>query len=200
MRNRAGASDRRVEDGQVTDAKTVRLTTIISDPSADVRGLRCPYAGPDGWRVRFAAARPPSPRQGGRRDGTAEAMSTPVSTARNPWGSISQANRVRVHERGRICAHDGCATILSIYNPEKYCSAHQRQARRGLRGVAHPVLAVACENCGEGFTTRNPRRRYCSDRCRMAAFARRKRSARRPQALAVVGGHAARWEAPDDAA
>jgi hypothetical protein len=127
-------------------------------------------------------------------------MSTPVSTALNPWGSISQANRVRVHQRGRICAHDGCATILSIYNPAKYCSAHLEQAQRGRRGVTHPVLAIACENCGAAVRTRNPRRRYCSDRCRMAAFARRKRSAQRGQASVVRGWRPASREAPDDVA
>jgi len=127
-------------------------------------------------------------------------MSTPVSTALNPWGPISQARRVRVHQRGRICAEAGCATILSIYNPSKYCSAHLEQAQRGLRGVAHPLLAVACENCGAGFDTRNPRRRYCSDRCRMAAFARRKRAAKRREAPVVMGARLAAREASDGAA
>jgi len=117
-------------------------------------------------------------------------MSTPVSTALNPWGPISQARRVRVHQRGRICAEAGCATILSIYNPSKYCSAHLEQA----------LLAVACENCGAGFETRNPRRRYCSDRCRMAAFARRKRAAQRREAPVATAARLAAREASDDAA
>jgi endogenous inhibitor of DNA gyrase (YacG/DUF329 family) len=127
-------------------------------------------------------------------------MSTPVSTALNPWGPVSQANRVRVHQRGRICAQAGCATILSIYNPAKYCSAHLEQVQRGRRGATRLALAVDCESCGAGFETRNPRRRYCSDRCRMAAFARRKRAAQRERALAVSGARPATREAPDDAA
>ena len=45
-----------------------------------------------------------------------------------------------------------------------------------------PTRDVACEHCGEVFQTANRARRYCSDRCRMAAFARRKRAAERAKA------------------
>jgi endogenous inhibitor of DNA gyrase (YacG/DUF329 family) len=48
----------------------------------------------------------------------------------------------------------------------------------------HPLREAACEHCGATFQTQNPHRKYCSDRCRMAAFARRKRAAQRAQALA----------------
>ncbi len=68
-------------------------------------------------------------------------MSTPVTTALNPWGPISRANRVRVHQSGRVCAHAGCATILSIYNPAKYCSVHLEQAQGRRRGVLTVVGA-----------------------------------------------------------
>lgn len=27
--------------------------------------------------------------------------------------------------KDRVCAHKGCGTILSRYNPEKYCSLHE---------------------------------------------------------------------------
>jgi hypothetical protein len=30
-----------------------------------------------------------------------------------------------VHETGRICAHDGCATVLSIYNSTGWCWQHE---------------------------------------------------------------------------
>ena len=90
--------------------------------------------------------------------------------------------------------------VSTVYNPAKYCSAHLELTQRGRRGVTHALLAVACENCGAGFETLNPRRRYCGDRCRMAAFARRRRSAQRREAPAVTGVRPARWEASDDSA
>jgi hypothetical protein len=31
----------------------------------------------------------------------------------------------RVHETGRVCAHDGCATVLSIYNSTGWCWQHE---------------------------------------------------------------------------
>jgi hypothetical protein len=109
-------------------------------------------------------------------------MSTPVSTSVNLWRPVSQTERIAVRKRGRICAQDGCDTVLSIYNPAKYCSAHATEAlNRRRRGGPHPVRRSVCEHCGEDFETRNPRRRYCSDGCRMAAFARRKRAAMREE-------------------
>jgi predicted nucleic acid-binding Zn ribbon protein len=110
-------------------------------------------------------------------------MSTTVTTSLNPWGPVSQTHRVRAYQRGRVCAHDGCDTILSVYNPSAYCGAHAEMARnKRRRGELHPVREVACEHCGTAFETQNTHRRYCSDRCRMAAFARRKRAAQRAQA------------------
>ena len=133
-------------------------------------------------------------------------MSTPVTTSLNPWGKpVSQANVVRSHPRGRVCAHEGCNTILSIYNPAKYCAAHVKPAQNGRRRVeAHPLREVVCENCGSVFETEHPHHRYCSDRCRAADFARRKRAAQRSvarrEALTVVGARPSEREAPGDAA
>jgi predicted nucleic acid-binding Zn ribbon protein len=120
-------------------------------------------------------------------------MSTAVTTSLNPWGPVSQTHRVHAYPRGRVCAHEGCTTILSVYNPSAYCGAHAEHARsKRRRGELHPVREVACEHCGTAFETRNTHRRYCSDRCRMAAFARRKRAALRAQArLGGIGPEAA---------
>ena len=132
-------------------------------------------------------------------------MSTPVTTSFNSWGKpVSQANAVRSHRRGRICAHEGCKTILSIYNPAEFCAAHMNQAQnRHGRVAEHPMKEAACKNCGSIFATDNPHRRYCSDRCRVAAFSRRKRSAQqsvaRREALAVVWARPSESEVPDDA-
>jgi hypothetical protein len=91
-----------------------------------------------------------------------------------------------VYPHGRLCAHEDCETILSIYNPSAFCGAHADLARsKRRRGELHPVRDVACAHCGASFQTQNAHRRYCSDRCRMAAFARRKRAAQRAQACAL---------------
>jgi hypothetical protein len=69
--------------------------------------------------------------------------------------------------------------VNGIYNPAKYCSAHATEAlNQRRRSSPHPLRFSVCEHCGEDFETRNPGRRYCSDGCRMAAFARRSRSSR----------------------
>ena len=116
------------------------------------------------------------PGRGPRRE---PGMSTQVSTSLNLRRHVSQTDRVRAHRRGRICAHEGCETILSIYNPAKLCAVHAEAQSRRRRGRARPVQEVACEQCGLTFEGANPHRRYCSDRCRMAAFARRRRAALR---------------------
>lgn len=120
------------------------------------------------------------------RAGSLSGMSTPLTTSLNPWGRpSSQANVVRAHQRGRVCAREGCATILSIYNPSKYCAAHAQRATH-RRGEVRPILEVACAHCGAPFKTGNPHRKFCSDRCRMAAFARRRRAAQRRDARREV--------------
>jgi hypothetical protein len=111
-------------------------------------------------------------------------MTTRITGTLNPWGPVSQGDRVRSYQSGRVCADPGCDTILSIYNPSKYCSMHAQLAAGGRRrGSPRPIREVACEQCGTVFETGNQARKYCSDRCRMAAFARRKRAALRAESL-----------------
>ena len=59
---------------------------------------------------------------------------------------------------------------LGVLRPARASPAASRRAWR-------PAAERTCENCGVAFETANEKRRYCSDRCRMAAFARRKRAA-----------------------
>jgi hypothetical protein len=109
-------------------------------------------------------------------------MTTRITGTLNPWGPVSQANRVRSYQSGRVCAHAACDTILSIYNPSKYCTVHAGLAMGGRRrGGPRPIREVACGLCGTVFETGNQARKYCSDRCRMAAFARRKRATLRAE-------------------
>ncbi len=84
-------------------------------------------------------------------------------------------SRPQTYGRGRVCAVDGCGTVLSMYNSSAFCAVHCRFLR--LTDVvgparAKPVLEVRCAyaGCLAPFLTQNPRRVYCSDRCRHAAF------------------------------
>lgn len=96
--------------------------------------------------------------------------------------AITQGDRVRSYQSGRLCACSGCDTILSIYNPSAYCTVHAKLAACGRkRSTPRPITGVACDHCGTVFETANVARKFCSDRCRMAAFARRKRAAVRAE-------------------
>jgi endogenous inhibitor of DNA gyrase (YacG/DUF329 family) len=127
-------------------------------------------------------------------------MSTRITGTLNPWGPASRADRVRSYRGGRICAHAGCGTILSIYNPSKYCTVHASLGTGGRRrGMPSPIREVACQQCGTVFETSNRARRFCSDRCRMAAFARRKRATSRAEReLAKVQTPRAAAPSPDE--
>ncbi len=109
-----------------------------------------------------------------RISGTPRIMGTPTR-------AISHGDRVRFYQNGRICGHSECETILSVYNPLKYCAVHAHLATERRRPTPRPVTEVACERCGLVFETANPARKFCSDRCRMAAFAQRKRAAVRAE-------------------
>lgn len=89
----------------------------------------------------------------------------------------SRAERVRTYTAGRVCAADGCLTVLSIYNPSRYCGLHSAPDRvSARRKPLRPLRRCGCGHCGTEFETTNPVRKYCSDRCRMAAFAFRQRT------------------------
>ena len=77
----------------------------------------------------------------------------------------------------RICAADNCETRLSIYNPSAYCVLHDHSRVKTTRPAEpKPVFERHCayEKCGVLFSTTNPRRVYCSERCRQAAFLQRR--------------------------
>ncbi len=103
---------------------------------------------------------------------------TPRATgAFRPYGHFRRKDAIPVFPQGRICAHLGCETLLSIYNRAPLCSLHvAERTAESRRPASHgPLEERRCENCGEVFTTNNPTRRYCNDHCRMAAWASRGR-------------------------
>ncbi len=97
-----------------------------------------------------------------------------------------RGDRVKAYRMGRVCAEPGCTTILSIYNPSPRCAVHQREAQMlRFRRVTMQEELRHCIHCGAEFTTSNPKRRYCSSRCRSQAFA--VRTAAREATLAEAG-------------
>jgi hypothetical protein len=91
-----------------------------------------------------------------------------------------RGDRVRIYREGRVCVEPGCATVLSIYNPSSRCAVHQRRSDViPLRRLESQEVERSCSQCGAPFLTTNPRRKYCSARCRSHAFAEREKAARR---------------------
>jgi hypothetical protein len=91
---------------------------------------------------------------------------------------------VRTYGLDRVCSVEGCTTRLSIYNPSRVCSVHAHLAvKRPRRAVTGVLLTKSCafDGCAKVFQTPNPRRIFCSDRCRMRAF----------QARSAAGAHQA---------
>jgi hypothetical protein len=95
-------------------------------------------------------------------------------------GKKAQASadeRPRTYGAGRVCATEGCGTVLSSYNPSAVCCLHSqgwtvKRSSVERRVRERPELVETCQNaqCGTEFVTTNPAKKYCSDRCRMQAF------------------------------
>ncbi len=87
---------------------------------------------------------------------------------------------MRTYSEGRVCAEPDCTTVLSVYNPSPRCALHQRQAVLvHFHRLGSAEVERHCHQCGEPFVTANPRRKYCSARCRSHAFAAREKAMRR---------------------
>lgn len=100
--------------------------------------------------------------------------------------SGSRGSRARTYKSGRTCAHEGCTTRLSVYNPSPTCALHTVAARTSLKRQNEAparrqpeTRTCAFDSCERQFVTSNPARKYCSDACRMRAFQRRTAEARR---------------------
>ena len=120
---------------------------------------------------------------GAGRAGTLVILRRQASVGRRVSGTAA----VSKYAEGRVCALHGCATVLSVYNGSRFCALHERARTVRSRCALRPPAERTCPNCGVAFESANERRRYCSDRCRMAAFARRKRAAARQEAGATPG-------------
>ena len=98
------------------------------------------------------------------------------------WGSLAsgrKSDRVRTYRRGRVCAEPDCTTLLSAYNPSPRCAVHERRETIvRLRRFEPRETEQHCAHCGAPFVTANPRRKFCSARCRSHAFSARERAMR----------------------
>ena len=95
-------------------------------------------------------------------------------------------SRTRTYGTGRVCAVEGCGTVLSAYNPSRTCALHdgvwRDEARRtSRRSTPREEVTRRCafDDCGREFTSANPAKRYCCDAYRMKAFQARVMAARR---------------------
>lgn len=60
--------------------------------------------------------------------------------ARRPSGYV---RRPRQYADGRVCAHPGCVTRLSTYNPRSTCRAHTPVRFPRVRGKVAPGASKA---------------------------------------------------------
>jgi endogenous inhibitor of DNA gyrase (YacG/DUF329 family) len=66
-----------------------------------------------------------------------------------------------------------------MYNSSSRCALHQRRAAVRLHRLESEEMERHCFQCGSTFVTTNPRRKFCSPRCRSHAFAAREKAMRR---------------------
>jgi len=99
---------------------------------------------------------------------------------------IDDMVRARTYGAGRVCAHEGCTTRLSAYNPSSICALHSggwndelKRPTRKQRPREEMTRYCEFEPCAREFVTSNPAKKYCSDACRMKAFQARAVAARR---------------------
>ena len=116
-------------------------------------------------------------------------MSTRISGSLVRGVTVTRAERVRTYAAGRVCAAEGCITVLSIYNPSRFCGLHSTPDRSTHPGAGR---CGRCAGARASTAARSSRpRTRCASTARTAAGWRRSRSASAPMA----GGRDARGSA-----
>jgi len=62
--------------------------------------------------------------------------------------TILYGRPLRTYGKGRVCAHNGCDTIVSLYNPLKYCSLHEKLHRSSIDVDSILFTTKECLLCG----------------------------------------------------
>lgn len=80
-----------------------------------------------------------------------------------------------------VCGFRDCnRKFYPSYDQRKYCSKKCQQAegnaKRPYRTKERVVNEVACEKCGIIFTTESKTKKFCSRKCNLSAYAKRKRA------------------------
>ncbi len=105
--------------------------------------------------------------------------------------SIADLERRRRPPKRRVCAHDGCDTILSRYNPSTYCAAHEPEPEV----FRHEGYSFRVCRCGDVFQVHDGggsrlcpacKRRVVSEEARRAERRRRTKSTRKDGRLDAV--------------
>ena len=68
---------------------------------------------------------------------------------------------IESYPAGRVCDHDGCDTVLSIYNPDPHCGAHRPEPDWSYGGRMH----APCEDCGEILQVKRSKPHHWCDAC-----------------------------------
>lgn len=93
--------------------------------------------------------------------------------ARKDQRAQAAAKRARYEAATIECARTGCTERYFSLRPDhRYCSARCRDRARIRTRTQHP--ARPCESCEKDFVPKNVRARFCSDRCRVRVWGRRK--------------------------
>lgn len=58
---------------------------------------------------------------------------------------LGTAQHTKTYPRGRVCAHEGCTTVLSVYNPEGHCATHRPDTGLTYHGYSFAI----CTQCEE---------------------------------------------------
>ena len=55
---------------------------------------------------------------------------------------------VETYGKGRVCARQGCGTVLNVYNPEAYCDLHSDDQYTSLQHECTEEGLWVCPECG----------------------------------------------------
>lgn len=109
-----------------------------------------------------------------------------VSDCGEPEFLRCEAAWVSTYPAGRVCRHRGCDTVLSIYNPTRYCGAHQPEADMVYLGHTFHL----CRGCGDVITDKS-KSGFCAVCARKAKASRSLRRDGRPDAVQRAQARAA---------